>query len=80
MKVSLRVITVLIVPIAGPVIGWAVDPWAQAQAWAERKADPSGNVGDIDEVRYPHIVFREKVSLPKPYKTIHQMNMPVARW
>jgi len=70
----------LIVPIAGPIIGWAINPFDPLGEWAERRADVTGNIGDVDEIRYAHIRFTETVSLPKPYVTIHQMDMPADRW
>lgn len=60
----------LIVPIAGPMIGWLVNPWRQGSEWLEQRADPSGNIGSADLLRHPHIVFKETVSLPKPYVTV----------
>ena len=60
----------LIVPIAGPMIGWAVNPWRENSEWLETKADETGNVGDADILRHPHILFTETVSLPKPYVTV----------
>lgn len=60
----------LIVPIAGPMIGWLVNPWRQGGEWLEQRADPSGNVGSADLLRHAHITFTETVSLPKPYVTV----------
>ncbi len=66
----------LIVPIAGPIIGWAVSPWREGGEWREQRADPTGNVGAGDLIFHPHLRFRERAILPKPYVTILRSGLP----
>ena len=65
----------LIVPLAGPLIGWSVNPFP----WY----DPAMEVGspppkDIDivagEVMYPQLELKETVALSKPYVTVTRTN------
>ena len=70
----------LIIPIAGPMIGWLVNPWDSGSEYAEQRADDTGNTGDADSIRSPHIKFVETVYLPKPYVTVPRMGIPVAGW
>jgi Flp pilus assembly protein TadG len=70
----------LIMPIAGPMIGWLVNPWDSGNEYSEQRADDTGNTGDADSIRYPHIKFVETVYLPKPYVTVPRMGIPVAGW
>jgi len=71
----------LIFPIAGPMIGWLVNPWAeQSREWREQRADDTGNVGDADLIRQPHVRFTESVVLPKPYEIVPRMGLPAAGW
>ncbi len=57
----------MVIPVAGPIIGWAVNPWQENQEWLERKADVTGNTHGGESVRYPYIRFRESAALSKPY-------------
>ncbi len=66
----------LIFPIVGPIIGWAVNPWRTGGEWLEQRADPTGNVGAGDLINHPHIRFRERAILPKPYVTIVPSGLP----
>lgn len=71
----------LIMPIAGAMIGWLANPWDSGQEYDEQRADNSGNVGDADAIRYPHLKFVETVYLPKPYVTMPEMwQIPVSGW
>ena len=70
----------LIIPIAGSMIGWLVNPWDSGSEYAEQRADDTGNIGNADAIRYPHIKFVETVYLPKPYVTVPRMGIPVAGW
>lgn len=70
----------LIMPIAGPMIGWLVNPWDSGNEYAEQRADDSGNIGDADSIRYAHIKFIETVYLPKPYVTVPKMGIPASGW
>ena len=65
----------LIVPIAGPIIRWAVNPWQYGQEWLEQRADDTGNIGMQDVLQLPHIRFRERAVLPKPYVTVCPMGI-----
>ena len=67
----------LLMPIAGPAIGWLVNPWRQGNEWLEQQADPTGNRHRMqDTMQYPHLLFRESVQLPKPYKTLVGSDLP----
>jgi Flp pilus assembly protein TadG len=57
----------LVMPIAGPIIGWAVNPWDSGSEWLEKKADVTGNAHGGEDVRYPYIRFKETVAVTKPY-------------
>ncbi len=71
----------LVMPIAGPMIGWAVNPWQFGREWLEQKADITGNRHRMqDTVSYPHVRFEETVSLSKPYKTLPKMGIPSGGW
>ena len=70
----------LVIPIAGPVIGWLVNPWRENSEWLEQRVDDTGNIGDADSVRYPHLRFTETVYLPKPYITLVKMGIPTGAW
>ena len=73
----------LIMPIAGPMIGWLCNPWegeGSGLEYVEQRADDSGNIGDADLIRYPHLRFTETVYLPKPYVTLPRMGIPSGGW
>ena len=70
----------LLFPLVGPMIGWGMNPWAQSQRYEERHADNTGNIGDADVVRYPHVRFTEVVVLPKPYVTVANTGLPSSGW
>ena len=71
----------LIMPVAGPVIGWAVNPWRQDFEWLEKQADPTGNQHRMEGgVQYPHLRFRETAVACKPYVTLPTMGVPAAGW
>lgn len=72
----------LIMPIAGPMIAWAVNPWGQEDdAWLETRLDPTGNFHrDIDTVPYPHLVLRETALVAKPFKTMYPTGVPAGDW
>ena len=70
----------MVFPLAGPMIGWAMNPWRENQEYLEQHADESGNLGDADLVRYPHLRFKEVVVLPKPYVTLPKMGLPASGW
>ncbi len=64
----------LVMPIAGAVIGWGVNPLQ----WEERRADATGDRHrHRDSVQYPHIRFEETVVLAKPYRTMPRQNLPL---
>jgi hypothetical protein len=65
----------LITPIAGPIMGWGVNPWADdGTRWGEQHADLSGNQHRTqDTVPYPHLRFTESVRMSKPAKTTVKM-------
>ena len=66
----------LLLPIVGPMIGWLVNPWRQGQEWIEQRADETGNAGSPDILFLPHIRFRERAVLPKPYVTVLPSGLP----
>jgi hypothetical protein len=70
----------LIFPIAGPMIGWLVNPWADGKEWLEQRADDTGNVGSADLIRQAHLRFKEVVVLPRPYVVLQEMGLPVSGW
>lgn len=70
----------LIMPVAGPMIGWLTNPWDSGQEYTEQRADDSGNIGDADLIRYAHIQFKETVYMPKPYVTLPKMGIPSGGW
>lgn len=70
----------LIMPIAGPMIGWACNPWKYHQEYLEQQVDETGNIGESDLIRYPHIRFTETVYMPKPYVTLPNMGIPSGGW
>lgn len=70
----------LIFPIAGPMIGWLVNPWDAGREYDEQRVDQTGNIGDADMIRYAHLRFKETVCLPKPYVTMPKMKLPAAGW
>lgn len=76
-KATVRFDFGLVMPIAGPVIGWAVNP----REWVERRADVTGNAHRyLDTVQYPHVRFEETAILSKPYVTLPQSGLPAAGW
>lgn len=70
----------LVFPLVGPIIGWGVNPWSTSQAYAERHADATGNIGDTETVRYPYVRFTEKIVMAKPYVTLPRMGLPAPGW
>jgi Flp pilus assembly protein TadG len=70
----------LIMPIAGPMIGWLTNPWDSGNEYTEQRADDSGNIGNADLIRYAHIQFIETVVMPKPYVTLPNMGIPSGGW
>ncbi len=70
----------LLFPLVGPMIGYDMNPWAYGQEYVEQHKDATGNIHDIDEVRYPHVRFTEVVVLPKPYVTVSKMGLPAPGW
>ncbi len=67
----------LVMPIAGAVIGWAVNPLE----WVEHKQDVTGDKHRYqDSIQYPHVRFQETVVLAKPYKTMPRRNVPRGGW
>jgi hypothetical protein len=60
----------LVVPFAGPVIGWLVNPWKENDEWREQRADATGNIGASDLIFHPHVRFNEPAVLPKPYEVV----------
>ena len=57
----------LVMPIAGHIIGWGVNPWADSKEWQEQHADSTGNRHSGEEIRHPYIRFTESASFVKPY-------------
>lgn len=71
----------LIMPIAGPMIAWAVNPWGHETEWEETRADPTGNAHRfIDTVPYPHLILRETAIVAKPFKTLYPTGVPAGGW
>ena len=70
----------LIFPIAGPMIGWLVNPWADGREWLEQRADDTGNVGSADLIRQAHLRFKEVAVLPRPYVVLPEMGLPASGW
>jgi Flp pilus assembly protein TadG len=70
----------LIVPVAGPVIAWAVNPWKENAQWVEQQADKTGNMGTADLLFHPHVILRADAVIPKPYITILEMGLPASTW
>ena len=57
----------LVMPIAGHIIGWGVNPWADNREWQVQHADATGNKHSGEAMNYPYIRFTESASLVKPY-------------
>lgn len=57
----------LVMPIAGPLIGWGMNPWSKGREWEKNRADMTGNRHAGESVHYPYIRFEESASLVKPY-------------
>jgi len=73
----------LIMPIAGPMIGWLVNPWetdVSGLQYLKQRVDDSGDIGLGDSIQYAHIKFVETVYLPKPYVTLPKMGIPSGGW
>jgi len=70
----------LIFPIAGPMIGWLVNPWADGREWLEQRAADTGNVGSADLIRQAHLRFKEVAVLPRPYVVLPEMGLPASGW
>jgi len=70
----------LLFPLVGPMIGWALSPWGDGDQWQEKRADKTGNIGNADAVRYPHIRFVQTAVLPKPYVTVSPMGLDSLSW
>ena len=70
----------LIMPIAGPMIGWLTNPWDSGNEYTEQRADDTGNIGDADLIRYPHVQFMETVVMSKPYVTLPDSGIPSGGW
>jgi hypothetical protein len=70
-KATVQLDFALIVPIAGPLIGWSVHPfpWFEGGTTGPPLARDV-TVGAGDEVLYPEIELEESVSLSKPYVTV----------
>ena len=60
----------LLAPVVGPIIAWGMNPWDQASAWDT----PSRSGANTDSSGYPTITLTEKVTLPKPYRTMVSAN------
>lgn len=71
----------LVMPIAGPIIGWLVNPWQYGNEWTEQRADATGDAHRYaDSIQYPHVRFEETVTLSKPYVTLPAMGLPPGGW
>lgn len=57
----------LVMPIAGPLIGWGVNPWKKGREWSKQHADMTDNRHRSEAMRYPYIRFKESAAFPKPY-------------
>lgn len=57
----------LVMPIAGQLIGWGMNPWADNREWQKQHADMTGDRHSGEAMRYPYIRFEESASLVKPY-------------
>jgi hypothetical protein len=57
----------LVMPVAGHLIGWGVNPWADKREWRKQHADATGDKHSGETMQYPYIRFEESVSLVKPY-------------
>jgi len=73
----------MVVFLAGPIIGWLVNPWTPVDPsgsgyeWRKgRDTDLTGNVGQGDWPEHPHIPLTEQVSLPKPYVVVTRTEWP----
>ncbi|MDT8389371.1 MAG: TadE/TadG family type IV pilus assembly protein [Lentisphaeria bacterium] len=76
-KVTVDFDFALVMPIAGAVIGWAVNPYE----WTERRADMTGDAHrHQDSIGYPHLRFSETSIVCKPYKTMPKNNLPSGGW
>jgi Flp pilus assembly protein TadG len=59
----------LVMPIAGAIMGWGVNPWRSGSEWLEQRADVTGNQHRYqDTVQYPHVRFKETVRMSRPSK------------
>lgn len=71
----------LVIPIAGPMIAWLMNPWKEDSEWLEDRVDDTGNAHRfVDTVEYPHVRFEETVCLPKPFETLPHMGIPSGGW
>ena len=77
----------LIMPIAGPMIGWLCNPWEKEESgkiYDEQKTDQTGKSSDdwaaLDMIPYPHLRFVETVYMSKPYVTLPKMGIPSGGW
>lgn len=76
-KVTVDFDFALVMPIAGAVIGWAVNP----NEWVEQQADVTGDKHrQQDSIGYPHLRFSETSIVCKPYKTMPSNNVPSGGW
>lgn len=67
----------LVVPVAGPLIGW----WVAPHENIEQRADPTGNAHRyVDMVPFPHLRFKETAIISKPYVTLPDMGIPSGGW
>ena len=70
----------LIYPLVGPIMAWGMNPWERGKEYAEQTTDETGNIGDSEMVRFPHLRLTETVVLPKPYVTLPAMGLPASGW
>ncbi len=70
----------LIMPIAGPMIGWFTNPWDRPLEYVKQRVDESGDAGADEIIPYPHLRFTETVFMPKPYVTVPKMGIPSGGW
>jgi len=57
----------LVMPVAGHIIGWGLNPWAEGREWQKQHADATGDKHSGEAIKHPYIRFTESASLVKPY-------------
>ena len=65
--VTVKFVFPLVMPVAGHLIGWGVNPWSKGREWQKQKSDMTGDRHSEEDIRYAYIRFEESASIVKPY-------------